>query len=113
MDTREFVLQAHIDVDVLEAWIETGWVVPTQDAQARRFSEVDVARAQLIHDLKAGMGVNDEGVAIILDLVDQIHGVRATLRELLACLQAQPESVRRKIMADMRDARAASDSRPQ
>src|ERR1700680_747239 len=70
MDAPEFLLQAHIDADVLEAWIEAGWVAPGRDAQALRFSAADVARAQLIHDLKGGMGVNDEGVTIILDLVD-------------------------------------------
>ena len=30
------------------------------------------------------LGVNDEGIAVILDLVDQLHGLRRTLRELLS-----------------------------
>jgi chaperone modulatory protein CbpM len=110
MDAREFLLQAHIDADVLEAWIEAGWVAPGRDAQARRFSAADVARAQLIRDLKGAMGVNDEGVTIILDLVDQIYGVRAALREIVLCLRAQPDSVQRKILADVCNARASRDS---
>jgi chaperone modulatory protein CbpM len=109
MDAREFLMHARIEADLLEAWIEAGWIMPQPDAESRQFSDVDVARARLIHDLKGGMGVNDEGVAIILDLIDQIHGVRATLRNLLACLQAQPDSVRRKIMVDARGARSARD----
>jgi chaperone modulatory protein CbpM len=39
-----------------------------------------VARAQLIQDLREEMGVNDEGVALILQLIDQIHGLRRALR---------------------------------
>ena len=29
-----------------------------------------------------GMGVNNEGIPIILDLVDQLHGLRRALRAL-------------------------------
>jgi hypothetical protein len=38
-----------------------------------------VARAQLIRDLKDDLGVNDEGVGVILNLVDQVHGLRRVL----------------------------------
>jgi chaperone modulatory protein CbpM len=51
------------------------------------FSECDVARAQLILDLKREMGVNDEGIGIILSLVDQMHGLRRVLRELMQASQ--------------------------
>src|SRR2546430_2717703 len=104
MDTRGFLLHARLDTKALEAWIEAGWVLPRQDAEAHPFSEVDVARAQLIRDLKEDFGVNDEGITIILDLVDQIHGLRGTLREILSALEAQPDAMRRKILADIRDA---------
>jgi chaperone modulatory protein CbpM len=33
------------------------------------------------------MGVNDEGIGIILSLVDQTHGLRRVLRELLQASQ--------------------------
>jgi chaperone modulatory protein CbpM len=49
---------------------------------------VDVARAQLIRDLQ-GMGVNDDAMPIILDLIDQMHGLRRTLRVLLWEIAAQ------------------------
>jgi chaperone modulatory protein CbpM len=109
MEAREFLLHARIDANVLETWIEAGWIMPQPDAEPRQFSDVDVARARLIHDLRGAMGVNDEGVAIILDLIDQIHGVRATLRDLLVCLQAQPDSVRRQIVTAARAARSDHD----
>jgi chaperone modulatory protein CbpM len=48
------------------------------------FSDVDLARAQLIRDLREDLGVNDEGVSVILHLLDQMHGLRSSMRDLLA-----------------------------
>jgi chaperone modulatory protein CbpM len=102
IDTTEFLVHARIDAQVLETWVAEGWLVPRHDVEAPRFAEIDVARAQLIHDLRDAMGVNDEGVTVILDLVDQIHGLRRTLRGVMAALDAQPETTRRQIVADAR-----------
>ncbi len=102
METREFLLHARIDAVALEAWIEAGWLIPRPDAEARRFSEIDVARARLIRDLTRDIGVNDEGVAVVLDLLDQLHGLRRTLRGVLACLAEQPEDTRQQIAAQVR-----------
>ena len=48
-----------------------------------RLSEIDIARARLIHDLKNNIGVNDEAVPLILDLIDQLHGLRRAMRNLV------------------------------
>jgi chaperone modulatory protein CbpM len=87
---------------VLEGWIEAGWVTPRQHPVGRDFSELDLARVQLICDLKDELGINDEAVPVILDLLDQIYGMRRALRELLAAVCAQPEPMRRRIAADIR-----------
>jgi len=102
--TREFLLRARLDAKTLRAYIEAGWLLPRQNGQVRRFSEADLARARLIRDLKKDMGVNDEGITVVLDLVDQVHGLRRTLRELLAALCTQSEFVRRRIAAEIREA---------
>ncbi len=47
------------------------------------FSDVDLARAQLIRDLREDLGVNDEGISVILHLIDQMHGLRHSLQSLL------------------------------
>ena len=54
------------------------------------FSEGDLARAKLIRDLIQDLGVNDEGVGVILNLLDQLHGLRRTLADLLQ--SARPQS---------------------
>jgi chaperone modulatory protein CbpM len=103
METREFLFQARLEAQVLEAWVAAGWLVPDCTGGAQRFSEVDVARAQLIHDLR-DLGINDDSIPVILDLVDQLHGVRRTLREVLARIRAQPEATRRRIAAGIGEA---------
>ena len=64
--------------------LDEEWLVPERDDAELAFSEADVARAQLISDLIADMGVNSEGVSVILHLVDQMHGLRSVVADLLA-----------------------------
>jgi chaperone modulatory protein CbpM len=105
MERREFLLAAHLEAGALEAWIEEGWLLPRANGEAGPFSEIDLARARLIRDL-GELGVNDEGIPVILDLVDQLHGLRRTLRDLLSTIDAQPEPARRQFRYGIRDAGA-------
>jgi chaperone modulatory protein CbpM len=91
MDSGEFLVRARLAPQVLEAWIAAGWLMPRGRGVMREFAEVDVARAYLILDLRK-LGVNDEGIPIVLDLVDQVHGLRRLLRELLAAMQEPSRS---------------------
>ena len=80
---QEFLLRARLDDVTLTAWIAEEWIVPRVAAPEPEFAEVDVARAELIRDLKHDLDVNDAGIGVILNLVDQMHGLRRTLGELL------------------------------
>jgi chaperone modulatory protein CbpM len=83
INKREFLVRAQIEDKTLEAWIHEEWLVPAESAGEMTFSDADVARVGLIRDLKNDLGVNDEGVGVILNLVDQVHGLRRVLTELL------------------------------
>jgi chaperone modulatory protein CbpM len=80
---REFLVRAQLENETLEAWIQEEWLIPGESAGEMTFSDADVARAHLIRDLKTDLGVNNEGVGVILNLVDQIHGLRKVLTGLL------------------------------
>jgi len=82
MTKQEFMTSAGLDVQTLEFWIEQQWLIPAQSSVDVSFSDRDVARARLIRDLKGDFGVNDEGVDIILHLVDQLHGLRRAFEGL-------------------------------
>ncbi len=79
----DFLYRAQLDQETLQVWIEEEWLVPGETAGEPAFSEADLARAQLIGDLKHGMGVNDEGVGIILNLLDQMHSLRKAVAEMM------------------------------
>jgi chaperone modulatory protein CbpM len=82
MSKPEFLSRAGLEVQTLEIWLEQRWLLPDQTSAGMNFSEMDVARAHLIRDLKADFGVNDEGVDVILHLVDQLHGLRHAFAQL-------------------------------
>lgn len=76
MEIEEFLSRSDIDAATLEDWIEREWLLPQRKAKRFVLSELDAARAHLIRDLKLDFGVNDEGVEIVLHLIDQLHGLR-------------------------------------
>jgi chaperone modulatory protein CbpM len=82
MNKQEFLTSAGVQVQTLEFWLDQRWLIPDQTSAEMTFSDVDVARAHLIHDLKRDFGVNDEGVDVILHLVDQLHGLRGAFEQL-------------------------------
>ena len=89
ISVQEFLVRAHLEHGSLGAWIAAGWLVPPQTEPELMFSDVDLARAQLIHDLREDFGVNDEGVSVILHLVDQMHGLRRSMQGLLDEMRAR------------------------
>jgi chaperone modulatory protein CbpM len=84
METQEFIGRSHLDIPTLNAWVEAEWLMPVTSRRKFLFSEADLARARLIQDLKVDFGVNDEGIAIVLHLLDQLYGLRCLVRDLHA-----------------------------
>lgn len=82
MNKPDFLGSAGVEIETLEFWLEQRWLLPQQTADGATFSEVDLARAHFIRDLKADLGVNEEGIDVILHLVDQLHGLRRVLKQL-------------------------------
>jgi chaperone modulatory protein CbpM len=87
---QEFLVRADLDHDTLEAWIAEEWIIPSGADPEAVFTEADLARAHLIRDLRGDLEVNDAGVGVILNLVDQMHGLRKMLGDLLKSMHAKP-----------------------
>ncbi|PPQ28636.1 hypothetical protein CCR94_17295 [Rhodoblastus sphagnicola] len=83
MTKLDFLARADLDHPTLELWIEEEWLIPSATADDLVFSEADIARARLIRDLIDDLGVNAEGVGVALHLLDQIHGLRRAMAEVL------------------------------
>jgi chaperone modulatory protein CbpM len=85
----EFLDRTRLDRETLEVWMEEEWLVPSRTAPEMAFSKADVPRAELIRDLMQDLGVNNEGVGVILNLLDQMHGLRRALAGTLQSLRQQ------------------------
>jgi chaperone modulatory protein CbpM len=96
----EFLYRAQLDQETLEVWIAEDWLVPGGTAAELLFSEADLARAELIRDLKHDFGVNDEGVGVILNLLDQVHSLRTALAEVLQSVRERELPVRAESSID-------------
>jgi chaperone modulatory protein CbpM len=101
-DALSFCSRAGLDPGELEVWLAAGWLRPTAGEGTATFTEADVARALLVHDLRRTIGVNDAGVDVILDLIDQLHGLRSALRDVSTTVSMQSETVRMRLMVDAR-----------
>jgi chaperone modulatory protein CbpM len=111
MNDREFCTRVHLEVDVVERWIACGWLLPDRQTGESQFTDIDVARAHLIRDLAQRGGVNDEGVDIVLHLLDQLHGLRRSIADLMTALREQPDQIRQQLAKDLENAMAGSADR--
>lgn len=82
IEIDEFLAQSGIDRRLLEDWIEREWLLPERKAKRVILTDIDAARARFIQDLRSDLGVNDEGIAIVLHLVDQLHGLRGAVTHI-------------------------------
>jgi chaperone modulatory protein CbpM len=99
VDELEFCLQLKIEASELDLWLEHGWLEPQGSVGKERFREADLARARLILDLFRNMGVNEEGIDIVMELVDQLHGVRGALKDLIAAIAQEDVMIQRRLLA--------------
>jgi chaperone modulatory protein CbpM len=83
----------HLTITRLRVWVKQGWIKPA-DREAQSFSEADLARAALICNLEDQLGFAEEDVPVLLNLIDQIHGLRSELMVLLDALEDLPPDVR-------------------
>jgi chaperone modulatory protein CbpM len=89
---------AGLDAAELSRWVENRWVVPETAAEEGGerwvFHEVDVARVELILDIRREFAVDDEALSLVLGLLDQVYSLRRQMRRLCDALEQQPPEIR-------------------
>jgi chaperone modulatory protein CbpM len=94
---RDLLARVHrLTVTRLRVWVSQGWIKPA-DERAQSYSEADLARAALICNLEDELGFAEEDVPVLLNLIDQIHGLRAELKTVLEALEGLPEDARKRV----------------
>jgi chaperone modulatory protein CbpM len=82
---EELAGRISVDHTTVSIWVAAGWL---RQSTQQGYSEVDVARAQLIRELRTDLGINDEGVDLALALIDQVHGLTTAVEHLQEALVA-------------------------
>ena len=82
-----------LDRRELVRWIENRWVLPERRGQTWIFHEVDVARVELILDIRHEFAIDEEALPLVLGLLDQVYDLRRQLRRICDALAAQPREL--------------------
>lgn len=81
LSLREICVECDLPETEIRRFIEEAWIRPA-DPESLFFDEEDLARLELIRELQRDLGVNDEAVPIILQLLDQIHLLRLRVSQI-------------------------------
>ena len=82
----------------LERWVALEWVRPERAGGGWLFHGIDIARVRLIHELAAGLRVDEEAMPVVLSLLDQLYDARRRMRALAEAIAAAPEEPRRAVL---------------
>ena len=83
-----------LDRRELTRWVENRWVLPERRDKTWIFHEIDVARIELILEVRREFAIDDEVLSLILGLLDQVYDLRRQLGRLCDALAAQPPEIR-------------------
>ena len=97
MNHLEYCERLSIVSSTLTVWIDRQWIIPEMNADDSRFHDADLARGLLILDLTETMGVNHDGIDVIMALVDQVHGLRAKLQALTDAIREQDDDIAQRV----------------
>ncbi len=92
------MLEARIDRPTLEGYIARQWLSPVSSQAGWHFEEIDIARLELLCHLTQDIEVNDEGMDVVLSLLDQLYGLRVHMQKLTHAITQQPTHIQTEIM---------------
>lgn len=90
----------------LTQWVENRWVLPERHAETWIFHEVDVARVELILNIRRDFAIDEEAMGLVLRLLDRVYDLRRQMRRLCDAVAMQPEDIQdaiRRALPDRRD----------
>ncbi|MDP1839144.1 MAG: chaperone modulator CbpM [Reyranella sp.] len=99
MTTLDDLLRLHGGLTTVhvERWVARGLLRPGGTADSWTFETVDVARTHLLVELTDDLGLDDETIAVVIDLVDQVHTLRGQLDVIAKAIADQPAATREAI----------------
>jgi len=92
------MLQDRLDRSTLEDYIARQWLRPVSRATGWYFEAIDISRLELVCHLTQDIHINDEGMDVVLSLLDQLYGLRTQMQKLSHAIARQPSQVQADIM---------------
>jgi chaperone modulatory protein CbpM len=83
----------------LLSWVERGWVRADEEGNALSFTEIDVARVRLVHELREDLALSEDALPVVLSLIDQVYELRACLKAVRRAVEQQPDEVRLPLLS--------------
>ncbi|WP_170556272.1 hypothetical protein [Ruegeria profundi] len=84
--------------DRLTEYLAAEIVIPEQSDDGVVYHSIDVARLELACELHEQYDMEADALSMMISLIDQMHGLRAELREVLNAVEAQPDPVRQQLI---------------
>ncbi|KAA0685729.1 chaperone modulator CbpM [Azospirillum brasilense] len=86
----------------LTVWVERHWLRPRHEGTGFVFSAADMARLELICDLREDLALDDEAMPVVLSLLDTVYGLRRRLRVLAEAIGDLPPEARYLLQDELR-----------
>jgi chaperone modulatory protein CbpM len=83
----------------LADYIEAGAVLPAWRDSGHVFAAHDLARLELLADLADLYDMQPEALAVVMDVIDQMHAARRDRAALLAAIRAEAQEVQDRVVA--------------
>ncbi|CAI3941227.1 unnamed protein product [Commensalibacter communis] len=88
----------------IQFWIANEWLRPQEKDGSYYFQEIDQARAYLIIELRDDLGITEDAMPVILNLLDQLYTTRRQMKYLCEVIAtdhySEPRQKLRHMMKD-------------
>src|SRR6266478_3965472 len=113
MMSLEDLLRRHSTLDRRElvTWVENRWVLPERRDRTWIFHDVDVARVELILEIRQEFAIEDDALSLVLGLLDQVYDLRRQLGRLCDALAVQPPGIQAAVKRALPQSAGADASR--
>ena len=85
----------------VEDWIARAWVRPEGPPGHYLFHPIDEARARLILELRDEFYVGDEGLPVVLSLLDQLYAARRHMRRVHDAISSHADARLREELSQL------------
>ncbi len=80
-------------------------VTPISTPNGPRYRSLDVRRVTLLCELTDDFEVNEDALVIIMSLLDQLHGARSKLEQVVRAIDGEPSETKQRLSQRLQGAR--------